>query len=137
MDYLTIKTLHLFFVVSWFAGLFYLPRLFVNLALATDNERPRLLLMSKKLLRFMLPLVAGVLIFGVWLMFSIPISGGWLHAKLTLVACLLAYHFYCFLLLRQFERNQNKHGHVWFRWFNEVPALMLLIILWLAIAKPF
>ena len=138
MAYLYIKAFHLFFVVSWFAGLFYLPRLFVNLAMATPGaEYDRLLLMSHKLLRFMTPLGVLAMVLGLVLWLGYGVSGGWLHAKLTLVAGLIAYHGYCFKLLRDFVARQNARSHVWFRFFNELPVLVLLAVLILVIVKPF
>jgi protoporphyrinogen IX oxidase len=135
---LWVKSLHLIFVTSWFAGLFYLPRLFVNHAMVDDSATAgRLLLMEQKLYRFMTPLAVLALGFGLWLWLGYGISGGWLHAKLALVAVLIAYHFYCGKLLQDFERGRNKHGHVWYRWFNELPVLVLFAIVPLVILKPF
>ncbi|WP_281659680.1 CopD family protein [Microvirgula aerodenitrificans] len=138
MTYLYVKAFHLFFVVSWFAGLFYLPRLFVNLAMAEDGrERDRLLLMSGKLYRFMTPLGVLALAFGLWLWLGFGFSGGWLHAKLTLVAGLVAYHGYCRKLLADFVAGRNARSHKWYRLFNEVPVLVLLACILLVVVKPF
>ncbi|AVY93735.1 MULTISPECIES: CopD family protein [Microvirgula] len=138
MTYLYVKAFHLFFVVSWFAGLFYLPRLFVNLAMAEDGrERDRLLLMSGKLYRFMTPLGVLALAFGLWLWLGFGFSGGWLHAKLTLVAGLVAYHGYCRKLLADFVAGRNARSHKWYRVFNEVPVLVLLACILLVVVKPF
>ncbi|MGO8755991.1 MAG: CopD family protein [Gallionellaceae bacterium] len=135
---LWIKAFHIIFVTSWFAGLFYLPRIYVNLAMATqDAERERLLLMAHKLYRFMTPLGVLALAFGMWLWMGYGFSGGWLHAKLTLVLLLIAYHFYCGKLLAAFKQGNNTHGHVWYRWFNEVPVLMLIAVVILVTVKPF
>ncbi len=137
---LTVKVLHLWLVVSWFAGLFYLPRIFVNLAMVEAGsiaERNRLLLMAGKLYRFMTPIGILAIACGLWLWFGFGFSGGWLHAKTTLVVVLLAYHAYCGRLLRNFQSGRNAHGHVWFRWFNEMPVLVLLAATWLAVVKPF
>lgn len=135
---LWIKSLHLIFVTSWFAGLFYLPRLFVNHAMVGDTAtRGRLLLMEKKLYRFMTPLAVLALAFGLWLWLGYGISGGWLHAKLVLVVILIAYHLYCGMLLKDFEHGRNRHSHVWYRWFNELPVLILFAIVPLVIIKPF
>ena len=135
---LWIKALHIVFVTSWFAGLFYLPRIFVNLAMETDTtSRQRLLLMARKLYRFMQPLALLALGLGLWLWLGYHISGGWLHAKLTLVIGLIGYHHYCGKLLRQFEAGLTPHDHVWFRWFNEVPVLILLAVVILVVVKPF
>ncbi|AXK38946.1 CopD family protein [Crenobacter cavernae] len=138
MSYALLKTLHIGFVVSWFAGLFYLPRLFVNLAMAeTDAERTRLLLMAHKLFRFMTPLAVLAALFGVWLMFSTGFSGGWLHAKLALVAVLIGYHAGCGRLLAAFDAGRNRHGHRWYRVFNEIPVLVMFVVIYLVVAKPF
>ncbi|MDC7697155.1 CopD family protein [Vogesella indigofera] len=138
MTYLYIKAFHLFFVVSWFAGLFYLPRLYVNLALAEPGkEYDRLLLMAYKLFRFMTPLAVLALVFGLVLWLGYGISGGWLHAKLALVTVLVGYHGYCYKLLQDFVQQRNRRSHVWFRFFNEVPVLLLLAVLILVVVKPF
>ncbi|MDC7713181.1 CopD family protein [Vogesella sp. LYT5W] len=138
MTYLYIKAFHLFFVVSWFAGLFYLPRLYVNLALAEPGkEYDRLLLMAYKLFRFMTPLAVLALVFGLVLWLGYGVSGGWLHAKLALVAVLVGYHGYCYRLLQDFVQQRNRRSHVWFRFFNEVPVLLLLAVLILVVVKPF
>jgi len=137
---LWIKTFHIVFVISWFAGLFYLPRIFVNIAMVPTGsaaERERLLLMAKKLYRFVTPIAALAIGFGFWLWFGFGFSGGWLHAKTTLVAGLVGYHFWCGHLLAQFTHGAAPHGHVWFRWFNEIPVLALLAICILAVVKPF
>jgi putative membrane protein len=135
---LWIKSLHLIFVTSWFAGLFYLPRLFVNHAMVDDPATSgRLLLMERKLYRFMTPLAALALGFGLWLWLGYGIDGGWLHAKLVLVAALIGYHLYCGKLMNDFAQGRNRHGHVWYRWFNEVPVLVLFAIVPLVIIKPF
>ncbi len=138
MTYLYIKAFHLFFVVSWFAGLFYLPRLYVNLALAEPGkEYDRLLLMAYKLFRFMTPLAVLALVFGLVLWLGYGVSGGWLHAKLTLVTVLVGYHGYCYRLLQDFVQQRNRRSHVWFRFFNELPVLLLLAVLILVVVKPF
>ena len=137
---LWIKAFHIVFVVSWFAGLFYLPRIFVNLALVADvqsAEYQRLLLMARKLYRFVTPLSALAIILGLWLWFGYGFGGGWLHAKTLLVAGLVGYHHVCGRLLRQFAQGQTPHGHVWFRWFNEIPVLALIAICLLVVLKPF
>ena len=138
---LWIKTLHVFFVVSWFAGLFYLPRLYVNLAqLGPDApETPRLLTMSHKLYWFMHIISTGVFVFGFWLWLGYGIGSGqgWIHAKLALVAALVGYQIACGRLLRQFKAGTNRHSHTWYRWFNEIPTALLFLILALVIIKPF
>ena len=135
---LWIKSLHLLFVISWFAGLFYLPRILVNLAMEQDTAaRDRLLLMARKLYRFMFPLSGLALLFGFWLWLGYGISGGWLHAKLVLVVLLIGYHHACGSLLHKFEQGKNTRSHVWYRWFNEIPVLLLLAIVILVVVKPF
>ena len=140
---LWIKSLHIIFVTSWFAGLFYLPRLFVNHAMVLAAESPdqatseHLKLMERKLYRFMLPLALLALIFGIWLWLGYGIGGGWMHAKLTLVAALIGYHFYCGKLLKAFSHDLNQHSHVWYRWFNELPVLILTAVVILVVVKPF
>jgi putative membrane protein len=133
-----IKVFHLVFVISWFAGLFYLPRILVNLAMENNPEsRARLLLMSRKLYRFMTLIAVPALGFGLWLWLGYGFGGGWLHAKLVLVVALIGYHHACGSLLRKFEENRNTRSHVWFRWFNEIPVLILLGTVILVVLKPF
>lgn len=135
---LWVKAFHIIFVTSWFAGLFYLPRIYVNLAMEQDPQaQARLLLMAHKLYRFMQPLMLLALAFGIWLWLGYGFKGGWLHAKLTLVALLIGYHHACGSLLKKFSAQQNRRGHVWFRWFNEVPVLILIAIVILVVTKPF
>ena len=135
---LWIKALHIIFVISWFAGLFYLPRLFVNHAMVNDAAtRKRLMLMERKLYRFMTPLAALALVFGAWLWLAYGAAGAWMHAKLLLVMMLIAYHLYCGRLLQAFGQNKNTHSPVWYRWFNEIPALILVAIVLLVVVKPF
>lgn len=135
---LWLKALHIVFVTSWFAGLFYLPRLFVNHAMAEDEAtRARLTLMERKLYRFMTPLAILALLFGTWLWLGYGFSGGWMHAKLALVAVLVAYHFYCGKLTEDFAHDRNRRSHVWYRWFNELPVLVLFAVVILVVVKPF
>ena len=141
---LWVKSLHIVFVASWFAGLFYLPRIFVNLAQVPQDslaERQRLLLMAHKLMRFTHILAVPALLLGIWLWLGYGIGrgegNGWLHAKLLVVVLVLGYHHACGVLLRRFERNENKRSHVWYRWFNEVPVLLLLLAVILVVVKPF
>jgi putative membrane protein len=137
---LVVKTLHIWMVISWFAGLFYLPRIFVNLAMVPADsvaERDRLLLMAGKLFKFMTPLGILAVVLGFWLWFGYSFSGGWLHAKVTLVALLGLYHWHCGRLLADFRAGRNPHSHVWFRFYNEFPVIVLLIVLFLVVLKPF
>ena len=140
---LWIKSLHIIFVTSWFAGLFYLPRLFVNHAMVLDAKTPdnatseRLKLMEHKLYRFMTPLAVLALSFGLWLWIGYGVTGAWLHAKLTLVAALVGYHFYCGKLVEEFKLDKNQRSHIWYRWFNEVPVILLSAIVILVVVKPF
>jgi len=137
---LWLKTFHILFVVSWFAGLFYLPRIFVNHAMAEEPAvRERLKLMERKLYNFVTPIGALAVITGLWLWFGYSdiFSGGWLHAKTTLVAGLVAYHLYCGHLVKVFAEDRNTRSHVWFRFFNEVPVLVLIAAVILVVLKPF
>jgi protoporphyrinogen IX oxidase len=143
---LWVKALHIVFVTSWFAGLFYLPRILVNLAMVdagSSAERDRLLLMARKLHRFMGPLMVLALGFGIWLWLGYGIGlgagpgYGWMYAKLALVVLLLAYHHVCGRLVRGFERGSNRRSHVWYRWFNEAPVLLLVAVVVLVVVKPF
>jgi putative membrane protein len=131
------KSLHIVFIVSWFAGLFYLPRIYVNLAMETnDVARERLLLMARKLFRFTTMLAVPAVLTGIWLL-TYGFGGGWLHAKLFLVLLVIGYHHACWSLLKKFQRGANQRSHVWFRWFNEVPVILLLAIVILVVVKPF
>ena len=141
---LWVKTFHIVFIASWFAGLFYLPRIFVNLALVpvdSKAERERLLLMARKLLRFMTLLAVPALALGLWLWLGYGIGRGpghgWMHAKLAVVLALIAYHHACARLLRAFEEGRNRRSHVWFRWFNELPVLLMVAAVALVVVKPF
>lgn len=135
---LWIKALHIVFVTAWFAGLFYLPRIFVNLAMEESTAgRERLLVMARKLYRFMTILALPALAFGLWLWLVQGIGGGWLHAKLLIVALLLGYHHGCGHLLKKFEAGTNTRSHVFYRWFNEAPVLLLLLAVILVVVKPF
>jgi putative membrane protein len=137
---LWIKAFHIVFVTSWFAGLFYLPRILVNLAMvepASVVERDRLLLMARKLYRFMGPLMILALGLGLWLWLGYGIGGGWMHAKLVLVIALIGYHHMCGAMIKRFERGENARSHVWYRWFNEAPVLILVAVVLLVVLKPF
>lgn len=139
---LWIKALHILFVTSWFAGLFYLPRILVNLAMETDaTSTGRLLLMARKLYRFSTMLMVPAILLGLYLWLGYGIGkgpgNGWMHAKLLCVILLIGYHHACGSLLKKFEKGQNKRSHVWYRWFNEVPVILLLIVVILVVVKPF
>jgi protoporphyrinogen IX oxidase len=138
--YLVIKALHIGFIVAWFAGLFYLPRIYVNLAMVAPDSEPeyqRLLLMAGKLYRFMTPLGIIAVVLGFWLWFGFGFHGGWLHLKTTLVVGLIVYHLYCGRLLRRFVAGENARHHVWFRFFNEIPVLVMFAVIFLVVLKPF
>lgn len=136
------KAFHIVFVASWFAGLFYLPRIFVNLAMVDPQsiaERERLLLMARKLLRFTTLIAVVALALGTWLWlgYGIGQGAGWMHAKLAVVAVTMGYHHACGVLLRRFVAGSDRHGHRWYRWFNEVPVVLLTVAVLLVVVKPF
>lgn len=142
--YLWVKAFHIVFVASWFAGLFYLPRLFVNLAMVPSDslaERDRLLLMSRKLLRFSTLLMVPAVVLGLWLWAGYGVGWGadqgWMHAKLAVVVAVLAYHGYCKIVLQQFEQGRNRRTHTWYRVFNEVTVVAFMAIVILVVVKPF
>ena len=135
--YLWIKAFHIIFIASWFAGLFYLPRIFVNLAEETNPAaRERLLGMGRRLFRFTTMLALPALLLGLWLM-AFGLKGGWLHAKLALVLLVIGYHHACGSLLRKLENGTSTRSGKWFRVFNEVPVLLLVAIVILVVVKPF
>ena len=141
---LWVKSFHIVFVASWFAGLFYLPRIFVNLAMVPPEsvaERERLLLMARKLMRFTSLLAVPALALGLWLWLGYGIGrgegNGWMHAKLVIVLLVLAYHHTCSVMLKRFVRGANRRNHVWYRWFNEAPVLLLVCAVILVVVKPF
>ena len=139
---LWVKSFHIIFITSWFAGLFYLPRIFVNLAMVAPQnnaERERLLLMAKKLMRFTTLLAVPATVLGLWLYlgYGIGRGSGWMHAKLVVVALSIGYHHACSRILAKFIDNRNTRSHVWMRWFNEVPVLLLTAAVILVIVKPF
>jgi putative membrane protein len=134
-----LKALHIIFVVTWFAGLFYLPRLFVYHAMTTDEPGiERFKVMERKLFNgIMTPSALLAVAFGSWLWLGYGYAGGWLHVKLALVAVLIVYHIWCGKLLADFKHGRNAHGHVWYRWFNEFPVLILFAVVFLVVFKPF
>ena len=136
---LWIKSFHIIFMVTWFAGLFYLPRLFVYHAMSEDTaSRERFKLMERKLFYgIMTPGALLTIAFGLWLWLGYGFYGGWLHAKMALVAVLVAYHGYCGKLVVDFKHDRNCHGHVFYRWLNELPVLLLIAIILLVELQPF
>ena len=137
---LWVKSLHIVFLVSWFAGLFYLPRLFVYHAMATDAIGiERFKVMERKLYYgIMAPSAVLTIVSGMWLWLGYGVTGGWLYAKLALVAILVAHHLWLGKLMRDFRADRNRHGEVFYRWINEIPALPILVaIVLLVVFKPF
>lgn len=140
---LWIKSLHIIFMVTWFAGLFYLPRLYVYHAMcklddATDASTiARFKIMERKLFwGIMTPGAILTILFGMWLWLGYGFSGGWLHIKLKLVLLLIIYHVYCGKLLYDFKHDKNTHSHIYYRWFNEIPVILLIAIVILVVVKP-
>lgn len=135
------KSLHIFFMVCWFAGIFYLPRLFVNHAMAEDAAVGRqLAIMERKLYRFITPFAVLTVLFGIMLMagrWNYYSTAGWLHVKLALVLVLLAYHVYCGQLMKRFALGGNRRSHTFYRLFNEFPVFLLLGIILLVELQPF
>lgn len=139
---LWVKGLHIIFMVTWFAGLFYLPRLFVYHADAKDGiSHDRFLVMERKLFAIMTIGAVLTAVFGIWMLgdyaWTAYRSSGWLHVKLALVGALIAYHLYCLHIVREFRAGTARHSHVFYRWINEIPALLLIAIVLLAVVKPF
>lgn len=135
---LWIKSLHVIFMVTWFAGLFYLPRLFVYHAMSQDSiSIERFKIMERKLFYgIMTPGGVLTVIFGLWMWLGYGITGGWMHIKFALVVVLVAYHIYCGKLLNNFKNDRNTRSHVFYRWFNEFPVLLMIAIIMLVIVKP-
>lgn len=135
---LWVKAFHIIFMVSWFAGLFYLPRLFVYHAITNDeagNERFKI--MERKLYRFITPFMLLTIGLGIWLMIEMQLyTSIWMNIKLLLVGLLVAYHFYCGHLVKKFSNDESRRGHIWYRWFNEFPVLILTAIVILVVVKP-
>ncbi len=139
---LWVKAFHVIFMVTWFAGLFYLPRLFVYHAMSDDEiSNERFKTMERKLYRFTTPSMLLTVAFGIWLLIDYAWAAyshmGWLHAKLVLVALLIVFHFYCGKLVKDFQQDRNRRSHVFYRWVNEAPVPVLLIVVILVIVKPF
>lgn len=135
---LWIKALHVIFMVTWFAGLFYLPRLFVYHAMSTDKTSiERFKIMERKLFYgIMTPGGVLTIVFGLWMWLGYGVTGGWMHIKFTLVLVLIAYHIYCGKLLLDFKTDRNTRSHVFYRWFNEFPVLLMIAIIILVVVKP-
>ena len=139
---LWVKAFHIVAVICWFAAMFYLPRLFVYHAMSDDKiSIERFKVMQRKLYRgIMTPSLVAVVVLGVWLISYNPdyyLQAAWLQVKLALVAILIAYHFYCGHLLKRFRDDTNTRGHVFYRFFNEVPVLLLIAVVILAVVRPF
>ena len=138
---LWVKAFHIIAVVSWFAGLFYLPRLFVHHAMTDDAAtRERFKIMERKLYRgIMTPAMIATVILGAWMIYLNPgyLQMGWMHAKLTLVVLLIGYHHMCLKYLKAFRDDRNTRPHTFYRWFNEIPTVMLVVIVILVVVKPF
>ncbi len=138
---LWLRALHIIFVVCWFAGLFYLPRIFVYFAASEDsNTRAQLAVMARRLYRFVTPFMVLTVVFGVWIIALAPdyyLSATWLWLKLAGVAFLIVYHFQCGRYVKAINADSDSHGHVFYRFFNEVPVLFLFAIVFLVVLKPF
>jgi len=137
---LWVKVFHLLFVMSWFAGLFYLPRIYVNLAQSRSEDVYACLLgMAQRLYKFMSHLSALAIVFGLWLYmgYGLGRDGAWMHVKLPLVLALLAYHVYCGRVLKRFAHRTNTRSQRYYRWINEAPVVVLLLILILVVVRPF
>ncbi|HEY0268961.1 MAG TPA: protoporphyrinogen oxidase HemJ [Methyloradius sp.] len=136
---LWIKAGHIIFMVTWFAGLFYLPRLFVYHSMSEDSTSiERFKIMERKLFYgIMTPGAVLTIFFGIWLWLGFGATGAWIHAKVTLVGLLVIYHIYCGKLLLDFKHDRNRHSHVYYRWFNEIPVVALIAIIILVVVKPF
>ena len=140
MLYLYVKAFHIFFVISWFAGIFYLPRLFVHHAMSEDAAtQQRLAIMERKLYMFISPLGTLAVLLGAWLLILNPalLKTGWMHTKLLCVLILVVYHFVCGHFMRRFQTGMVERTHVFFRWFNEFPVIFLLIIVIMVVVRPF
>ena len=140
MTVLWIKALHIIFMVTWFAGLFYLPRLFVYHAMSDDRASLERFKVMERRLFWGITTPGGILtiVFGLWLWLGwFRDAGGWMHTKLAVSALLVAYHIWCWQLMRAFAEERNRHSHVWFRWFNEAPTVILIATVLLVVLKPF
>ena len=138
MTYLWIKSLHIIAIICWMAAIFYLPRLFVYHAMAEDQtSKDRFKIMERKLLKgIMTPAMIASLFFGGWLL-SFGLTGDWLMTKLALVALMIVYHFWCASTVKKLANDDIKHGHVFYRWLNEAPVVLMIGIVILVVVKPF
>ena len=140
MSFLLLKALHIISVICWFAGLFYLPRLFVYHAMSDDDiSKERFKVMERKLYRgIMTPSLILTIVFGAWMIFQNPgyLANQWMQIKLALVALLIIYHVICGYFIKTFAENKNGRSHVFYRWFNEAPVILLIAIVILAVTKP-
>lgn len=139
MAYLWVKVFHLLFMMSWMAGIFYLPRIFVHFVegQAAGQQVDRLAIMANKLWKFMTIMMVLTLITGTWLWLGFGISGGWLHAKLLMVALLIVYHFWAYQRMKEMQIGQLDHSGVYYRWANEIPLVLTLALLIFVVIKPF
>ncbi len=141
MTFLVLKSLHIIAVICWMAAIFYMPRLFVYHAMAEDQVgKERFKVMERKLMKgIMTPSMIATWIFGLWMVFEAPslVSGGWFHAKFLLVLAMSGYHGWCAVTMKKFARDEISHGHVFYRWLNELPVLLLIPIVFLVVVKPF
>ena len=141
MLYLWLKVFHIIFVITWMAAIFYLPRLFVYHAMSEDKpSRERFKIMERKLYRgIMTPSMVLATFFGAWIIITVPgfLQGGWLHVKLTFALALIGYHFWCGHIMKQLRDDKSTKSHVWFRWFNELPVVALIVIVIMVVIKPF
>jgi len=138
MLYLWVKTLHIIAIICWMAAIFYLPRLFVYHSMAEDQvSKDRFKIMERKLLKgIMTPSMVASLVFGFWLL-SFGFKGGWIGAKLALVVLMVVYHMWCASTVKKFANDEIKHGHVFYRWLNEAPVVLMIGIIILVVVKPF
>jgi len=138
MTFLWVKSLHIIAIICWMAAIFYLPRLFVYHAMAEDQvSRDRFKIMERKLLKgIMTPAMIASLVFGIWLL-TYGFKGGWVVAKLALVGLMMAYHMWCAATVKKFAKDEIKHGHVFYRWLNEAPVVLMVAIIFLVVLKPF
>lgn len=139
---LWIKALHIISLITWFAGLFYLPRLFVYHSMTSDSvSNERFKIMERKLYRgIMMPGMIMTIIFGGWLILKYDqtfLSALWFQIKIVLVATLIIYHFYCGQLIKAFKNDDNKYSHIFYRWLNEYPTIILIAVVILTVVKPF